>query len=380
MNVTKHWFFLLLAILSVCHISVVGAAQIKGENGEVLSVSDKLAGLLQAGIKAQGRGDYAGAIDKLTAALELSPSKQVTALLLNQRAAARLYREDAAGALSDANEAIRLKPELASAYSKRGLVYRRSGERTKAIADFDRAIQLNPKLIDAYNNRGLIRSDMGQREAAIRDFSEAIRRNPNYAYAYNNRAVEYDRLGNKAKALADYGEALRRDPNLANSHINRASLLKEMGQSRKAATDYDHLTRSTPRHTLDFISRGDAFNARGDYRKAAADYRRALQLSPSHRDALNALAWLEATCPDASVRNGKAALEKSLKVCELTKWREPDYLDTLAAACAETGDFEKAVKYQTRALETAPQIDREKMKERLALYRQQEPYRASKKS
>ena len=113
------------------------------------------------------------------------------------------------------------------------------------------------------------------------------------------------------------------------------------------------------------------------HKRAAADYRRALQLSPSHRDALNAVAWLEATCPDASLRNGKAALQKSRKICELTKWKDPAYVETLAAACAEVGDFDRAVQYQTQAmtLERPASYERAGMEKRLAHYRERKPYR-----
>lgn len=112
-----------------------------------------------------------------------------------------------------------------------------------------------------------------------------------------------------------------------------------------------------------------------DYRKAAALYEKAtLQNSPR---AFNAIAWFLATCPDDTVRNGKEALLHATKACELTNWQERGYLDTLAAAYAETGDFEQAVKYQKQALEfgdMSPEA-RTRMEERLMLYEQRKPYR-----
>ena len=368
-----------LSLLLALALSIVAAdaATITTEDGKTLPLSSDVARRVRDGRSALQRGRYDQAIAHFTAALNLRPEKQVAAIIYDDRAAARLHREDAAGTLADANEAIRLDRKLASAYSKRGLVYRRHGNRKKAISQFDAALRLNPNLPYAYNNRGLIYSDMRASDAAIRDFTAAIRINPNYSNAYHNRAVEYTKLGQYDKALADYNEAIRRDPRVQNSHINRAALLKEMGASQQARGDLDRVIRKPARHTYDFLGRGDAWFEKGEYKKAAADYRRALQLSPTHRDTLNAVAWLEATCPDASLRDGRAALQKSRKICDLTNWKNADYLETFAAACAELGDFEQAVQRQTQAIALAHTPDNRKgrMRKRLALYRGGKPFR-----
>jgi hypothetical protein len=93
---------------------------------------------------------------------------------------------------------------------------------------------------------------------------------------------------------------------------------------------------------------------------------------------LDGLAWLKATCPDASLRNGKEAIRASTRACELSKWREQDHVQALAAAYAQGGDFEQAVKYQTQAMKMKSEygpIDK-KTRERLALYRDHKPWRS----
>ena len=84
--------------------------------------------------------------------------------------------------------------------------------------------------------------------------------------------------------------------------------------------------------------------------------------------ALNQRAWFLATSPDERHRDGAQALETSQRACELTAWREGRYLDTLAAAYAELGDFTSAVNWQMKALRMAPVSRRLGCELRLELY------------
>ena len=118
---------------------------------------------------------------------------------------------------------------------------------------------------------------------------------------------------------------------------------------------------------------------KGNYRKALSDCEQALRLSPNNDRALNSIAWLRATAPEQALRNGKRAVSEANRACDLTKWKNRTYLATLAAAYAEAGDFENAVKLQSRAIEvgsTAASVDQQaRMQKRLELYRKKKPYR-----
>jgi WD40 repeat protein/serine/threonine protein kinase len=97
--------------------------------------------------------------------------------------------------------------------------------------------------------------------------------------------------------------------------------------------------------------------------------------------ALNQLAMMQATCPAAEVRNGAEAVKNATRVCELTEWKKAQYVDTLAAAYAETGDFESAVKWQKKAISLLTEEDPAEwpaeFQERLKLYESGKPYRES---
>jgi Zn-dependent protease len=97
-------------------------------------------------------------------------------------------------------------------------------------------------------------------------------------------------------------------------------------------------------------NRGLVEGQRGEWQRAIDDYREALKLQPKLITAHNNLAWLLATCPVAAIRNGQEAVEHATWACNATSWCNPSCLGTLAAACAEIGDFDQAQRWQGRAL------------------------------
>ena len=90
---------------------------------------------------------------------------------------------------------------------------------------------------------------------------------------------------------------------------------------------------------------------------------------------LNHLAWLRAACPADDIRDAAAAVRDATRANELTGYDRPGYLDTLAAAYAEAGRFEEAVRWQEKAAGLVPPDERPGYEARLALYRAGKAYR-----
>lgn len=81
-------------------------------------------------------------------------------------------------------------------------------------------------------------------------------------------------------------------------------------------------------------------------------------------------------CADAKSRDGKKSIEYATKACQLASWKNTKSLTVLAAAYAETGELREAIKWQTKALETAGEdVPKEEYRRRLALYERGEPFR-----
>ena len=92
------------------------------------------------------------------------------------------------------------------------------------------------------------------------------------------------------------------------------------------------------------LNRSLVYKELGDYPRAIAELRAMLRDNPEYPTAHNNLAWYLATAPDPTVRDGAAALEHARKACELTAWSKPLFIITLAAAHAEVGQFDEAVR------------------------------------
>jgi tetratricopeptide (TPR) repeat protein len=109
------------------------------------------------------------------------------------------------------------------------------------------------------------------------------------------------------------------------------------------------------------------------YAKALADFNEVVRLDPKGSYGHMALAWFLATCPEAKYRDAKRAVESAQIACKVSKG--PEEFATLAAAFAETGDFEQAVEWQTKAIDLATGEEKSEFAKRLDLYKNRRPYR-----
>jgi tetratricopeptide (TPR) repeat protein len=178
------------------------------------------------------------------------------------------------------------------------------------------------------------------------------------------------------KAIADYSEAIRIYPLWPNTFNNRGWTYHRQKQYDKAIADYNQAIRLDPKCVLAIVNRGFAWQDKEDYYKAINDFDRALKVEPKYARAHVARAWLYSTCPDPKFRDGKLALESATKACQISMWKDAAKLAVLAAAYAESGDFDKAVRWQQEANNRYfDPGDRSQGQERLALYKKKKPFR-----
>lgn len=117
------------------------------------------------------------------------------------------------------------------------------------------------------------------------------------------------------------------------------------------------------------------FTAEGRYSEAIEVIEEGLASKQDNAYLHNNKAWILATCPDDTVRNGELAVVHATKACDLTNWSNFAYVDTVAAAYAESGDFELAVKWQEEAIRLGGGSYSQDFQKRLRLFKAEKPYR-----
>jgi tetratricopeptide (TPR) repeat protein len=114
-------------------------------------------------------------------------------------------------------------------------------------------------------------------------------------------------------------------------------------------------------------------------RSAIGYFRAVLAAAPEHASAQNNLAWILATARDDALRDGAEALALAGDLAAKDTTGNPMFLDTLAAAQAETGEFNAAVATARRGIELARaagnEVAAEQIEARLPFYERGEAYR-----
>jgi len=305
-----------------------------------------------------------------TGALDDAKTGLAAAQAGNYDEAIRLYTKAIeSGELSQEN--------LSIAYHNRGIAWDDKGDYDKAIVDYTKAIEINPRDANAYHNRGIAWDDKGDYDKAIVDYTKAIEINPRDANAYHNRGLAWQDKGDYERAIADYTRAIEVDPKYASAYYNRGLAWQDKGDYDRAIADYTRALEVDPKHASAYYNRGLAWYAKKDYVKAIADYDKAREINPKDADPYNNLAWLLATCPEGRYRDGKRAIALAQKAVALKD--DSGALDTLAAAYAEAGRFQEAIKTQERAITKLKQEggtkDLPEFEEHLASYKAGKPWR-----
>ena len=312
-------------------------------------------------------------------------------------------------ALIDIDYAIKLEPKFANAHYNRGVVLSGVSANEEAIKSFDQAIKLNDTNPWFYISRGSALQAVNKIDAAEKDYKTAIELNKRIADAYvglsniylakddlkaafqwadkavetqsrnamalNNRGLIFYRQDKFDDAMYDLNRAIRYAPKLPIAYSNRGICNVAMKNYDEAIEDHDKAIELSD-SAVSRINRGVAYLGKGDYKKAKVDFEAAENMAPKFNEVLNASAWFLATCPDGQYRNGGKAIEKAEAACESGDSKVWYHVETLAAAAAEVGKFDDAVKYAKQAQELAQSdSDKAECQELVELFQNKKPYR-----
>ena len=244
--------------------------------------------------------------------------------------------------------AIEVTEDNALAHHNLGHALAVQGNQRAAIPHFNEALRLRPNYAQAYQNRGSAYAAQGQTEAAMADFREAIRWRPDYESAYCCLASLLAQQSKLAEAESNFVAAVHFKPDYAEAHMKLGNLLILEGREPEGFAHLQSAVASEPTYAEGQYYLGGALARRHEFGAAVECFRAAIRLKPAYPAALNDLAWILATQPPP-LRDPAAAVELARRACKETRESEPSYLDTLAVALSETGQFQESIAQTQRA-------------------------------
>ncbi|MEC8337964.1 MAG: tetratricopeptide repeat protein [Planctomycetota bacterium] len=294
-------------------------------------------------------------------------------------AAAGVFSElgDLVKAQSQLENLVKLHPLSTDARINLGGIYLRQNKLAQAVKQYDRAIELSPDDPSIFFNRAVVKTKQKKLAEALDDLNLAISLQSDFTKAKFQRGILLTKMGRTREALQDFDEVLIAKPEFGQGYKRRGIARLNSGMFGASLKDFSQAIKSLPQDAEIYNNRAMAFTALRNYAFAIADYKRALEVNQEEAPQIfNNLAWLLATCPEIKHRDGDLALEYAKQACELSQWSYYGALDTLAAAYAEVGRFEDAVRWQKKAIAYAPEEEKNELQQRLKIYEEGKPYRA----
>ncbi len=253
------------------------------------------------------------------------------------------------------------------------------GRADEAIVHYQRALQIQPNNPVTQYFLGIALLQTGRWDEATNCFQKALQLKPDYAEADYNLGGILRSQGRLDQAAEYYQKAIQIKPDYAMAHYDLAVLLGRQNRWDEAAGHFRKTTELKPDFADAYLHYGTILGQSGQVRAAVVEYREALKLNPDLVGALNNLAWIFAASSEDELRNGAEAVRLAEHACELTRYQEPQFIGTLAAAYAEAGRFPEAVSTAEKAAQLA---DRDglndlatKNRQLLELYRVSKPAR-----
>jgi Flp pilus assembly protein TadD len=185
--------------------------------------------------------------------------------------------------------------------------------------------------------------------------------------------------GKVNEALAMIDQVIATDPNNWRSYFLKSAVLILAKRGDEALKQIDTSINLARRSNVSAGLLAELYESKarscidyGRYDEAKKSLEQAVHLQPTDPTTLNDLAWMLATSKDPRMRDGRRAVAIATKACTLSSWKNAFSIDTLAAACAQAGNFADAVKYQELAIARLDPDDRKAqtpgMEQRLRQY------------
>lgn len=275
--------------------------------------------------------------------------------------------------------AIRVNPDNSAAANNLANALLRDGRVDEAVEVLQSHLARKPNAYKAENTLGVALSRLGRSDEAEQHFQQSLQPGAQVAGMHRNYGIFLAKQRRVDEAIEQFRQAIELEPDSQDDRLNMALTLLSNQRYPEAIEVYADLIQRWPNLAEAYQGRGEALAASGALQQALEDFRRVLKINPRSQAAMLDAAWILATAKDDYLRNGPTAIKLAERACAETQYRAPKALDTLAAAMAEVGRFDRAADLARRALDLARrQPDAtlpQQVENRLKLYESGRPYR-----
>jgi tetratricopeptide (TPR) repeat protein len=210
-------------------------------------------------------------------------------------------------------------------------------------------------------------------------FRQALAVTANNDVAENNLGIVFLQQGKLDDAISLLQAAVDLRPDNSPAQENLAKALLQKGRVPEALVHYHKLVELQPDNFEVHNIVGTVLVQQGHIREGVEEWQKVLAIQPDNGNAMSNLAWVFATAPDHSLRDGAQAVKLAEQALHLSGGRLPILFRTLAAAYAETGQFSQAIETAQQGITLAnsqgnPGLAAE-LQSSLLLYQEQRPLR-----
>jgi tetratricopeptide (TPR) repeat protein len=284
------------------------------------------------------------------------------------------YRE----AIRAYSQAIACNSRDPDRYCLRALAYERDGDHDAATKDYAKAIALDSRCWLAWTGRAHLHFSAGRFQEAIDDATVALCLGGQLGPQWTTnmllvRGIAAVLLGQIDDAIEDLDAVVERggNPWQALAYRGEARLVRR--ECEAALRDFEESLRGETKDNSAAVGRAKALFKLGRHVDALLQIDACLAEKPDHAEALSSKAWFLATCPNPMLRDGPKAMELARRADELNMGDGASL--ALAAAYAETGQFDEAIGHAQRAMACAPKCMRERIGQLLAACEFHQPFR-----
>lgn len=316
------------------------------------------------------------AVAALLARLPPVPARSLGALLLLAMTALT-WRQSAL--YTDAERLWRAAtvrtPTAWIAWCNLGSVCEETGQTEEATACYETCLRLRPDMPVAHVGLGVLRRKEGRLDEAMGHFEAARDAAPDYSLASYHLGVALMAKGRHDAAAIAFARAADLAPDHVEARANLASALLLAGRFDEATVQARRALDARPNDVALMYNLALALERQGRLAEALDLYETILTRGPSPSPAAVRIAWIRATAPEDSLRDGTRALALA-RAAAAANPTEADALDALAAAEAECGHYRAAVEAAQRAAAVTEGAQRDAIEKRRQTYEGMLPYRS----